>query len=54
MRQTPYGIGVNVGTKVIVPAGVYNVRIDDARDVAQNDVHVDPGQAVVLNLTPGQ
>jgi hypothetical protein len=50
MRQTPYGVAVKVATPVTVPTGVYNILVNDQKGVGQQDIHVDPGQAVSVNL----
>ncbi len=50
MRQTPYGVAVKVGTTVTVPTGQYNVLVNDTKGVSQQDVHVDPGQAVLATV----
>ena len=54
MRQTPYGVAVSVGTRVTVPAGIYNVVVNDQNSVSQPNVHVDARQAVTVDLKAGQ
>jgi ferric-dicitrate binding protein FerR (iron transport regulator) len=54
LRQTPYGVAINSGTTIIVPSGVYNVRVGDQNEAAQEGVQVDAGQAVTLDLKAGQ
>jgi hypothetical protein len=54
MRQTPYGVLINSGTSIVVPAGVYNVRVGDQNEAAQDGVQVDAGKAVTLDLKAAQ
>jgi FecR protein len=53
MRQTPYGIAVNCCQPVWVPAGVYNVVVDDSADTGQKNVRVEAGQTVPVVLKAG-
>ncbi len=54
MPQTPYGIAVPTGTSVVVPAGRYNVLVDDSKDVGQQNVVVEPGKTATVDLKVGQ
>jgi hypothetical protein len=54
MRQTPYGVLINSGTSIVVPEGVYNVKVGDQNEAAQEGVQVDAGQTVTLDLKAAQ
>jgi hypothetical protein len=54
MRQTPYGVAVGTGRSVSVPAGAYDVLVDDTKDVNQDGVRVGAGQVVTLDLRAAQ
>ena len=54
MRQTPYGVLINSGTSIVVPQGVYNVKVGDQNEAAQEGVQVDAGQTVTLDLKAAQ
>jgi hypothetical protein len=52
MRRTPYGLGVAIGgaKQLLVPAGTYSVMVDDRVDVTKDNVKVESGQTVTVQL----
>ncbi len=54
MRQTPYGMAIPCCQQVIVPAGIYNVTVDDVKDVSQQNVVVKAGKTTAVDLKAGQ
>jgi len=54
MRQTPYGRAMRPGDTLLLPAGTYNVLLDDQKDIAQDNVVVLAGKATTIDLKVAQ
>ncbi len=50
MRQTPYGRAIRPGETLLVPAGAYNVLLDDQKDIGQDNVVVQAGKQTAVDL----
>jgi hypothetical protein len=52
MRRTPYGLSVPIEATnhILLPAGTYNVMIDDRKDVSAQNIEVQAGQVNPLQL----
>jgi hypothetical protein len=52
MRRTPYGLGIPLGTtnKILLPAGSYNILVDDRKDVGLENIEVKAGQTTPVQL----